>query len=71
MARQFKIINIIKKNNLNLLFNRIKDRFDIYLPVQDLDSGLIDFMKWENIASHEVNGNITKEHGKNLNSDIL
>ena len=68
MARQFKIINIIKKKNLNLLFNRIKDRFDIYLPIQDLDSGLIDFMKWENIASHEVNGNITKEHGKNFNS---
>lgn len=65
---KIKIIKLIKKNNLNLLFDKISDRFDIYLPVQDLKNGIIDFMNWEYIASQEMNRNGKKDGEKNYNS---
>ena len=68
MEKQIKIINLIKKKSLNLFFNKISDKFDVYLPVQDLKSSIIDFMEWKSIASHEKNNNREEDYKETYNS---
>lgn len=69
--QKIKIISIIKKNNLYLFFNKISEKFDIYLPVQDLKNGIIDFMDWKCISNRENNNDREKDYTENHSAGFV
>ncbi len=43
-----KAISFIHKNDLDQWLNKLSNKFRVYLPVQDKERAIIDYMDWEN-----------------------